>query len=212
MACQSDGVATIEAMIWDLGGVLIRWDPRAAYRTLLPDAEIDQFLEEIGFVAWNHANDAGRPMAAAIEQLAGRFPHRRALIEAYQERFAATLIGPVPGSVQVLQRLRDAGTVRLLALTNWSADTFHHARRDYDFLAWFEAIVVSGEEGMAKPEPELFRRMVERHRLDAASTLFVDDSAANVDAARSVGITALPFTGAGRLEANLVRLGLLPGT
>ena len=165
--------------------MLIRWTPRAPTHPAA-GAEIDQFLEEIGFVAWNHANDAGRPMAAAIEQLAGRFPHRRALIEAYQERFAATLLGPVPGSVQVLQRLRDAGTVRLLALTNWSADTFHHARRDYDFLAWFEAIVVSGEEGMAKPEPELFRRMVERHRLDAADPLR-RRHAANVDAARSGG-------------------------
>lgn len=201
---------TVTTMIWDLGGVLIRWDPRALYRQLLPWEEVDAFLEEIGFAEWNHRNDAGLPMAVGVDELAGRFPHHRQLIEAYPQRFGETLLGPVPGSVQVLDRLHRDGAVRLLALTNWSADTFHHARREYPFLERFEAIMVSGYEGLAKPDPEIFSRMITRFGLDPAATLFVDDVSANVRAARSVGIRALPFVDAPGLVRDLTGLGVLP--
>jgi 2-haloacid dehalogenase len=203
-------VGTIRAVIWDLGGVLICWDPRALYRRLMPEPEVDPFLAEIGFTEWNHAQDAGRSMPDGVAELAGVFPHRRALIEAYAARFGETMLGPVPGSVELLGQLRSLGAVRLFALTNWSADTFHLARRGYDFLDWFEAVVVSGEERLAKPDPQLFRLLLERHRLRPRSTVFIDDSPANIRAATALGLIGLLFTDADALRADLSRLGLLP--
>jgi 2-haloacid dehalogenase len=204
-------MSAVTTMVWDLGGVLIRWDPRALYRRLLPPERVDAFLTEIGFAEWNHRADAGRPMALAVAELAEEFPHHRALIEAYPRRFVETLLGPVPGSVELLERLHRDGRVRLLALTNWSADTFGHARRAYAFLDRFEAIMVSGHEGLAKPDPEIFTRMIARFGLDPGATLFVDDVAANVEAARSVGIRALPFIDAGGLARDLTDAGVLTG-
>ncbi len=200
----------VEAVVFDLGGVLIDWDPRRLYRQLLPEQDVEAFLTEVGFAAWNHAQDAGRPFAEAVEVHARRFPHRRELLAAYAERFAETLAGPVPGSVEVLRELAVAG-VRLLALTNWSAETFPVAEERFDFLRLFEAIVVSGRERVAKPDPAVFALLLRRHRLDPARTVFVDDGPANVAAASAAGLLAVRFTDARRLRADLAGLGLLGG-
>ena len=197
------------AVVFDLGGVLIDWDPRLLYRTLLPEEEVEAFLAEVEFDAWNHEQDAGRPFAAAVEAHAARFPHRRELLAAYHDRYAETLAGEVPGSVEILGELHAAGSVRLVALTNWSAETFHHARDRFDFLDWFEGIVVSGEERVAKPDPRIFAILLERFRLEPAGTVFVDDRQVNVDAAAAAGMTAVRFTDAPRLRADLQRLGVL---
>ena len=196
------------AVVFDLGGVLVRWDPRRLYRQLMPEHEVDDFLAEIGFPAWNHAMDAGGDWADAVEMLAARHPHRRDLIASYPALFAETLDGPVPGSVEVLRDLHAAG-VRLLALTNWSAQTFPHAEQTFDFLTLFEGVVVSGREGLAKPDPRVFRLLLSRHDLDPARTVFVDDSAVNVAAATDVGLTGLLFHDAATLRADLHRLGLV---
>jgi 2-haloacid dehalogenase len=198
------------AVVWDLGGVLISWDPRAVFRGMLgSDAEVEEFLAEVDFAAWNHRQDAGRPMAEGVADLVARFPHRRELAEAYPARFAETLVGPVPGSVELLAELRERGDVRLLALTNWSAEMFPHALAGYPFLSWFEALVVSGREGVAKPDPRIFRLLLERHGLAAAETVYVDDAPPNVAAADALGLTALRFVDAPTLRADLARLGLL---
>ena len=200
----------VDAVVWDLGGVLIGWDPRVLYRRLLgSDEEVEAYLAEVDFAGWNRLQDAGRPMAEGVAELSARFPHRRELVEAYPARYAETLLGPVPGSVELLDELRRRGQVRLLALTNWSADTFHHARDGYPFLTWFEAVVVSGEERLAKPDPRLFRRVLDRHGLESATTVYVDDSAANVAAAGALGLIALLFTGAEKLRSELAALGLV---
>ena len=198
------------AVVFDLGGVLIRWDPRHLYRQLMPEDEIDAFLDEVGFDAWNHEQDAGAPWGPAVEAHAALFPHRRALLAAYPARFPDSLDGPVEGTVAILAELHAAGT-RLVALTNWSAETFPYAEAAFDFLALFEGIVVSGREGVAKPDPAVFHLLLSRYDLDPAGTVFVDDSPANVDAAAAAGLTALVFTGADRLRADLSRLGLLDG-
>jgi 2-haloacid dehalogenase len=198
------------AVVFDLGGVLIRWDPRHLYRLLMPEDEIDAFLDEVGFDAWNHEQDAGAPWGPAVEAHAALFPHRRALLAAYPARFPDSLDGPVEGTVAILAELHAAGT-RLVALTNWSAETFPHAEAAFDFLALFEGIVVSGREGVAKPDPAVFDLLLSRYDLDPAGTVFVDDSPANVAAAAAAGLTALLFTGADRLRADLSRLGLLDG-
>ncbi|MGZ4639670.1 MAG: HAD family hydrolase [Actinomycetes bacterium] len=194
-------------VVFDLGGVLIDWDPRHLYRRLLPDDEIDDFLDEIGFAEWNHAQDAGGSWDEAVEALAARHPHRRELIAAYPRRYPETMAGPIEGTVRLLTQLRAAGT-RLLALTNWSAETFHHALSTFGFLEMFEDIVVSGVEGVAKPDPRLFTLLIERFALVPAETVFIDDSAANVAAAAELGLTALRFRDPDALRADLRRLGL----
>lgn len=199
----------MKTVVLDLGGVLIDWDPRALYRDLLPAAEVDGFLAEIGFAEWNHAQDAGEhSWADAVEALAERHPHRRELIAAYPARFAETLVGPIEGSVAVLHELH-ARRTPLLALTNWSVETFAHARAVFDFLGLFDAIVVSGEERVAKPDERLFRVLLERHRLDPADTFFVDDAPANVATAARLGMTARLFTTPEALRRDLVAAGLL---
>jgi 2-haloacid dehalogenase len=197
-------------VVFDLGGVLIDWDPRHLYRRLMPEDEVEGFLDEIGFMAWNHEQDAGGSWAAAVDEHAARFPHRRNLIAAYPARFAETLDGPVDGTVEILRELHARGT-RLLGLTNWSAETFPYAERTFDFLGLLEGILVSGYEGVAKPDPAVFALLVNRYDLDPARTVFVDDSPANVEAAAAAGLRALLFTGADALRRDLSRLGLLSG-
>jgi 2-haloacid dehalogenase len=199
----------LTAVVFDLGGVLIDWDPRHLYRRLMPEHEIDGFLAEIGFAEWNHAQDAGAPWAGAVESLCARHPHRRELIAAYPKRYNETLAGAIAGTVDILTALHDRGT-RLLALTNWSAETFPSARAEFDFLEIFEGIVVSGEEGVAKPDPRLFQVLIDRFELTPEATVYIDDSAVNVDAAAGHGFVALRFRDPDYLGEDLRRLGLLP--
>ena len=201
---------TPDAVVFDLGGVLIRWDPRHLYRQLMPEDEIDAFLDEVGFHAWNHEQDAGAAWGPAVEEHAALFPHRRELLAAYPARFPDSLDGPVEGTVAILAELHAAGT-RLVALTNWSAELFPHAEAAFEFLALFEGIVVSGREGVAKPDPAVFDLLLSRYDLDPARTVFVDDSPANVAAAAAAGLQALAFTGPDQLRRDLSRLGLLDG-
>lgn len=199
-------------VVFDLGGVLVDWDPRHLYRRLLPDDDaVEAFLAEIGFDAWNHAMDAGgATWAEAVADHAARHPQRRELIEAYPARFLETLGGPIEGSVELLHELRATG-VRLLALTNWSSETFALSREHLPFLDAFEDVLVSGDERVAKPDPAIFGLLVRRYGLDPERTGFVDDRQANVDAAAAHGLTALRFTDPGALRGDLVALGLLPG-
>lgn len=202
----------VDAVVFDLGGVLVEWDPRLLYRSMLgADEAVDEFLDEVGFAEWNHAVDAGeRTWAEAVEQLAAEHPHRRDLIAAYPARFAETLAGPIEGTVALLRELHHDG-IRLVALTNWSVELFPHARDRFDFLGLFEGIVVSGEERVAKPDPRIFELLIERYRLDPARTLFVDDRADNVDAARRAGLRGTVFTDPAALRRELSAAGLLRG-
>lgn len=199
-------------MVFDLGGVLVRWDPRLLYRQVLAsDEDVEAFLDEIDFPTWNRSVDAGeRTWAEAVDTLAARFPHRRDLIAAYPARFVETLAGPIAGTVTLLRELHASG-LRCLALTNWSAEMFPVARAQLEFLDLFEAIVVSGEERLAKPDPAIYDLIVDRFDLDPATTVFIDDSATNVDAARAAGLDALLFVDPDTLRRDLSRRGLLDG-
>ena len=201
----------ITTVVFDLGGVLIDWNPRYLYRKLMAEDEVEPFLTEVGFFAWNHAQDAGGPWSDAVEALATRHPHRRALIAAFPDRFPETLGGPIEGTVVLLDELHQAGRTRLLALTNWSSETFPVALATFGFLERFEGIVVSGDEGVAKPEAALFRTLLARYALAPQQTVFIDDSAANVEAAAQLGLVAVHFTDPSQLRADLSRLGLLDG-
>lgn len=197
-------------VVFDFGGVLIDWDPRHLYRRLFDDAdEMETFLEEVELAEWNAQQDAGRPWAEAVEQLAAQHPERRELIEAFHRRWPETLAGEIPGTVEVLAELRDAG-VRLLALSNWSAETFPVALDRFEFLGWFEGIVISGEVGVTKPDARIFEHLLDRFGIRAADAVFIDDAAANVEAAGRLGFHAIRFTGSSELRVELARLGLLP--
>jgi 2-haloacid dehalogenase len=197
-------------VVFDLGGVLIEWDPRHLYRKLFdaPD-EMESFLAEVTTAEWNAQQDAGRPWSEAVETLVAEHPGRRELIEAFYLRWPEMLAGEIPETVDVLAELRAAG-IRLVALSNWSAEMFPVAQARFDFLSWFEGIVISGEVAVNKPDRRIFAHLVEQFEIEPAATLFIDDSPANIDAARALGFRAIQFTDAAELRRELVRLGLLP--
>ena len=197
-------------VVFDLGGVLIDWDPRHLYRRLFDDPdEMEAFLEEVELAEWNSRQDAGGSWIDAIEQLATTHPERRELIEAFHRRWPETLAGEIPGTVDILEELRAAG-VRIFALSNWSAETFPVALERFPFLGWFDGIVISGEVGVIKPDPRIFERLLDRFGVEARDAVFVDDSAANVAATGRLGFHAVRFTDPAALRVELVRLGLLP--
>ncbi len=195
-------------MIFDLGAVVLEWAPHLAYEQVLPAEEVAAFMAKIGFWDWNRTNDAGRSFADGEQHLLQQFPDEDVAIQAYREHFPHALTGMVAGTGAVVAELQQAG-VRLLALTNWSAETFPHARTKFGLLDRFEAIVVSGTELLAKPDPAIFQLVLSRYDVDPARCVFVDDSPPNVAAAAAQGLTALHFTDADRLRTDLVALGVL---
>jgi 2-haloacid dehalogenase len=198
------------AVVFDLGGVLIDWDPRYLYRSLFGGNEeaMETFLAEVTTPEWNQQQDAGRPWTEAIESLSREHPERRELISAYWHRWPETLGEAIEPTVEILGELRRAG-VRLFALSNWSAETFPIARPRYPFLEWFEGIVISGDVRLVKPDARIFRHLLERYGLEPRSSVFIDDSEANVQAARELGMTGIRFADAQTLRRDLAALGLL---
>lgn len=202
-----DLTPVVDTVLYDLGNVLVGWDPYGPFEGLSHD-EVDAFFAETDFLARNHEQDAGRPWAELRALVEESWPHHAHLVDRYVDGFAASLTGPVPGSAEIVDELLATGT-RLYGLTNWSAELFHHAVPAAPSIGVLEGIVVSGEVGLAKPDPEIFRLTIDRFALDSARTVFVDDSPRNVEAARSVGLHAVHFTSAEALRLELVRLGLL---
>ena len=195
--------------MFDLGGVLIDWDPRYLYRKLLADeAAVEEFLATVCTPEWNAEQDRGRPFAEGVAELVERHPVHAAAITAYHERWTEMLGGDIAGTVELLDELRDTG-VPLYALTNWSAETFGIARERYQFLEWFDGVLVSGEERMIKPDPAIFRLLLDRFGLDPGAAFYVDDSPANVAAAGELGFDAVRFTGPEQLRRDLEARGLL---
>jgi 2-haloacid dehalogenase len=202
-------IERIDTVIFDLGNVLIGWDPRRLFRQLIEDeAQMEWFLREVCNSEWNEQQDAGRPWAEGTALLRARFPEHAGLIDAYHLRWKETLLGPIEGSVAVLAELKARG-VRLLALTNWSQETFPVARQLYPFLQWFEGIVVSGEERLVKPDPRIYQRLLQRYAVDPATALYIDDSARNVAAVEPLGMRGWWFHDPAGLREHLVELGLL---
>ena len=199
----------IETVVFDLGGVLIDWDPRYLYRKVFTDEkEMEEFLATITTTEWHIEQDRGRTMEEATALLISHHPEHKKEIEAYYGRWDEMFGGPIEGAVDILRELRERG-FPLYALTNWSAETFPFARESYDFLGWFEEIVVSGEEGMVKPDEDLYAVLIQRTGLDPATTVFVDDSLPNVAAAQDLGFTAVAFHNPDQLREELSRLKLL---
>lgn len=202
----------IGAAVFDLGGVVIDWDPRHLYRDVFAGDEgaMEEFLATVCTTDWNAEQDLGRPFAEGIAALSAEHPDQADLIELYWTRWGEMLDGPIPGTGAVLRELRASG-IPLYALTNWSAETFPLAQQRFECLELFDGIVVSGREGMAKPDPGIFGVLCERYELKASECLFVDDSATNVKAAETFGFShCVLFTTADDLRRRLPALGLLP--
>ncbi|QNH22272.1 Phosphoglycolate phosphatase [Xanthomonas sp. GW] len=197
-----------DTVIFDLGGVLIDWNPRHLYRQLFDDeAEMERFLAEVCSPQWNERQDAGRPWHEAVAELSALHPAQAERIAAYHLRWEETLGGPLDASVQILEELHAQG-VRLYALTNWSHETFPVALQRYAFLQRFAGILVSGQERLVKPDPAIFALLLSRYAIDPARAVFIDDAPRNVHAAAAQGLHALHFRDAATLRAELRALGL----
>jgi 2-haloacid dehalogenase len=199
-----------DIVIFDLGGVLLDWNPRHLYRPLFPgdEAAMEHFLATVCTNEWNRRQDAGRPCAEGARLLKAQHPDKAALIDAYYTRHLDMIAGPLDGTVAILAALREHGT-RLYFLSNYAAETYKMALARFDFLSWFAGGIVSGEHGVIKPDPAIYRLLLERHAIDPHRAVFIDDVAANAEAARPFGIHPIHFTGPDALRTELAALGLL---
>jgi 2-haloacid dehalogenase len=199
-----------DIVVFDLGGVLIDWDPRHLYRKLFAsdEAAMEHFLATVCTHEWNRLQDAGRTFAEGARFLKAEHPDKSELIDAYGNRFDEMLAGPITGSVEILAELRDRGTP-LYGLTNWSAETYPAAFDRFAFLRWFRGILVSGEVEVIKPDPRIFALLIERFAIEPQRAVYIDDVEANVAAARPFGIHAIHFTTPANLRQELTGLGLL---
>lgn len=195
-------------IIFDMGGVLVDWNPRYVYREMTDDgSKIEWFLENICNFEWNVKQDAGRSFAEGTAELVSKYPEWREWIEAYYGRWPKPLAGALEPTVGILKRLSAAG-YRLFSLTNWSAESFPYVHAIAPWMNLFEDVVVSGEEKCVKPQPEIYRILLDRNGLDPAECIFIDDSRANIDGGEAVGIDGILFTSAEDLEKALKGFGL----
>jgi 2-haloacid dehalogenase len=199
----------IDTVVFDLGNVLIRWDPRAPFVGRMDPGDVTRFFTEVDFASFNHEQDRGRSWSDAREWLAARHPGHLRALDLYITHFRDSLRGPVPGSDDLVRDVRAAGR-RVLGLTNWSAETFPLAETVAPAIALLEGVLVSGEVGVAKPDPTIFALLGDRFGLDPATTVVADDSLANVEAARAAGYVGLLFVDADTLRRDLVAVGVLP--
>ncbi len=199
----------IDTVVFDLGNVLIQWDPRHLYRKIFGTDEtaMEYFLSEVCTMAWNEQQDRGRPWDEGIAEAIARHPAYAPQIRAFYDRWEEMIPGALEDTVDILQQLRTLN-LRLLALTNWSAQTYHFAEARFPFLSWFEGIVVSGRERLVKPEPAIYQLLIQRYQLRPETTAFIDDSLRNVAAAQDQGLQAIYFHGAGALRLQLQALGI----
>jgi HAD superfamily hydrolase (TIGR01509 family) len=201
----------MDAVVFDIGGVLLDWSPDYLYEHLIPDpAEREHFLTEVTSPAWNLRQDEGRPWAEAVAELTERFPECAEWIAAYDTGWLRMCRGVIADTARLHEELRRAG-VPTYALTNFSAEKWDVATQAFAELTVFDGAVVSGVEQTTKPGEKIYRILLERYDLDPARTFYTDDVQRNVDAARGLGVTAELFTGADDLRARLTAHGLLDG-
>lgn len=200
-------ISAVDTFLFDLGGVLIDWSPRYLFARHFAndEAAMDAFLSTVCTQDWNVTMDAGKPAHEARAERIAMFPDHEHLIHRWFDEWPNMMRGEVPGVVDILRDVRDRG-FRLHALSNWSADTFGHARDRFDFLDWFEHIVVSGEVGLIKPDRAIFEHAIARCALVPRRTLFIDDSAKNTATAAALGFHVHHFIDAERLRAHVAPL------
>ena len=200
----------IKNMIFDLGGVLIDWNPEYVYLDVFNgDREkMKWFFDEICTMDWNENQDAGYPLEKATEERVKLFPEYEEWIRIYYSRWEEMLGNQIDGTVAILKQLIDNPNYKVVALTNWSAETFPVALERFDFLHWFEGIVVSGTEKMRKPFNEIYELTINRFNIEASQSLFIDDNARNIEAAKKMGINTIRFNNPTQLKSELKSLNI----
>jgi 2-haloacid dehalogenase len=199
-------------IVFDIGNVLLHWDPRALYRKIFAtEEEVEWFLANVCTNAWNLEQDRGRSFAEAVAEAAARHPSHAEAIAAYDLRWHETLTHAIDGSVAIFHALREQGTP-LYAITNFHSGKFRETRARYPFLDHFRDIVVSGDERLVKPDPAIFHLLLKRNGLAAEECLFIDDNFHNVEGARAIGMQAHHFTTPELLRGELARMGILPAS
>jgi 2-haloacid dehalogenase len=200
----------INTIIFDLGGVLIDWNPRYLYRNIFDSEEkVEWFIENIWTNEWDENQDAGRSLYEVTEELVFKFPEFEHEIRAYYNRWEEMLGGDIPATVEILRLLMNAKNFRLYALTNWSAETFPIALARYGFLKWFDGIIVSGEEKTRKPFPEIYHILFRRFNVKPSETVFIDDNYRNIESAKALELAVIHFQSPDRLEKALKKLKIL---
>lgn len=194
----------IKAIIFDFGGVLLEWNPRRLYHRFFPDQPeaLENFLEEVNFAEWNEQQDKGRPFAQGVAELTAQFPQHGHLIRAYHEYWEDSIAGPIQGTVQIASRLKQKG-FWLYGLSNWSAETYPLVRDKYEFFDLFDDIILSGEVGLIKPDPEIFMVALKRIGRPASDCLLIDDALPNIEQANKMGFAAIHFESPAQLQEEL---------
>lgn len=199
-------MAEIKNIVFDFGGVLVDWNQRYYYRDYFNDDErMEYFLAHVCTNEWNLQNDRGRTYDETVAELAGEYPEFREAIEMFPIHWGEMLRGDKPESVALLRRLKSMG-YSLYGLTNWSAENIHVAFERFDFLGLLEGTVVSGIEKAVKPEPELYRILLDRYSLRAEESVFIDDRAENVETARRMGFQGVVFDNIDNARTELSRI------
>jgi len=199
------------AAVFDIGGVLLDWDPRHLYRKLIADPdEMATFLGGICTPRWHLAHDLGADTEQSCRDLAAAHPSLADEIMAWSHRSEEMIAGQIDEGVDVLAELKASG-LQCLALSNMEADKFALRRARYPFFGYFDGCVISGIEGVAKPDRRIFEMLLSRYGLEPATTVFIDDTDANIDVARDLGLVAIRYRPGGQLRRDLRRLGLLAG-
>jgi 2-haloacid dehalogenase len=196
--------------VFDLGGVLIDWNPRYLYRQLFngDEAAMEHFLETVCTAEWNDQQDAGRSFADACASLKLDHPAHAGLIDAWIERYEEMLGGEISGTVEILAELRSRG-VPLYALTNWSSETYPAALKRFEFMKWFRGVLVSGDVKLLKPDTRIFKLFLDKFAINPAHAVYVDDRKPNVEAAIALGMHGIVFTDPAALRGELVKVGLI---
>jgi 2-haloacid dehalogenase len=198
-----------KAVVFDLGNVLIDWNPRYLYSKIFTtETEVEWFLENICDEEWNAKHDAGQPFSTGIAELSSLHPQFSAQISNWYGRWEEMLGGPLDDTVEILGELKKK-QVPLFILSNWSAETYPIAEAIYDFLHWFDGKIISGEIGKIKPDPDIYKLLIETYDLTPDNTVFIDDKLANVKAAEDSGIHGIHFHNAALLRNDLAKLKLL---
>ena len=203
-------MSKINTVIFDLGGVLIDWNPEYVYRTIF-DKEEDMkwFFQNVTTSDWNEEQDAGRPLAEATEVLVKQFPDHEENIRAYYGRWEEMLGGPIQDTVDVMRFLKEKTDHKLYALTNWSHETFSIALQRYDFLHWFDGRIVSGEEKTRKPFLDIYQRLIDRYQIDPAKAVYTDDNVRNLAPAKELGMETIHFQNPAQFKEDLIKLGVI---
>lgn len=200
----------IKSVVFDLGGVLLDWNPRYLYRELMTSEDaIETFLSEVCTPAWNHTLDLGRTWSDARDEVVAKFPHQTHLIDAYWDKWLDMFSGPIHESVDILMDLKRRG-YPLYALSNWNDVKFQVALKEFPFLRLFDGRIVSGDVKLAKPDPAIYQLLLNTFSLNPRETIFIDDRPENVAAARALGIESIPFISPAQLERDLAAYGLFP--